>query len=136
MNKNLNTVIRANEKNYYLNFGMSAFINLEINSGINIETLLNTVEEVKGGEKNLASLYWLIKAGMDRATMKNTSQEEILDFLDDLEIQYGIEGAVDVLVKAVDKSMTSEKAKAQQEYYFKKQAHQKNKGKYNKTKKK
>lgn len=123
MSKNLNTVIKANEKTYYLNFGMSAFINLEVTNGIKIEDILEQVDEAKASEnKSLATLYWLMKAGLDRATLKDNDKGEIFDFMDDLEIEYGVEGAVDILVKAMEKSMFSEKAKAQQEHFIRQKA--------------
>lgn len=128
MTKNLNTVIKANGKTYYLNFGMSAFINLEVSSGVKIEDILEQVDEAKEGEnKSLATLYWLIKAGLDRATLKDCDKGEIFDFMDDLEIEYGIEGAVDILVKAMEKSMFSEKAKAQQEHFIRQKSNKPNK---------
>ena len=119
MSKNLNTVIKANGKTYYLNFGMSAFINLEINSGIKIEDILEQVDDAKASQnKSLATLFWLIKAGLDRATLKDNDNGAIFDFMDDLVIEYGIEEAENVLVKAMEKSMFSEKAKAQQEHFI------------------
>lgn len=127
MTKNLNSVIKANGKTYFLNFGMSAFINLEISSGVNIQDILSSVDEAKENQ-NLATLYWLIKAGLDRATLKNNDKGKIFDFMDDLEIEYGPEEAVEVLVKALDKSMYSEKAKAQQDFHFKNKANGKKKG--------
>lgn len=128
MTKNLNTVIKANGKTYYLNFGMSAFINLEVSCGVKIEDILEQVDEAKAGEnKSLATLYWLIKAGLDRATLKDNDKGEIFDFMDDLEVEYGIEGAVDILVKAMEKSMFSEKAKAQQEHFIRQKSNKPNK---------
>ena len=119
MSKNLNTVIKANGKTYFLNFGMSAFINLEITSGIRIEDILEQVDEAKASEtKSLATLYWLIKAGLDRATLKDNDKGAIFDFMDDLEVEYGMEESVNILVKAMEKSMFSEKAKAQQEHFI------------------
>ena len=89
MSKNLNTVIKANGKTYYLNFGMSAFINLEVSSGVKIEDILEQVDEAKGSEnKSLATLYWLIKAGLDRATLKDCDKGEIFDFMDDLNLNF------------------------------------------------
>ena len=128
MTKNLNTVIKANGKTYYLNFGMSAFINLEVSCGVKIEDILEQVDEAKTGEnKSLDTLYWLIKAGLDRATLKDNDKGEIFDFMDDLEVEYGIEGAVDILVKAMEKSMFSEKAKAQQEHFIRQKSNKPNK---------
>ena len=47
--------------------------------------------------------------------------------MDDLEVEYGIEGAVDILVKAMEKSMFSEKAKAQQEHFIRQKSNKPNK---------
>lgn len=133
MSKNLNTVIKANGKTYFLNFAMSAFINLEVTCGVSIEEILSAVDEAKDGQaKSLATLYWLIKAGLDRATLKDNDKGKIFDFMDDLEIEYGMEEAINILVKAMEKSMFSEKAKAQQEHYLKSKAskqHNKNRKK-------
>lgn len=127
MSKNLNTVIKANGKTYFLNFGMSAFINLEITSGIRIEDILEQVDEAKASEtKSLATLYWLIKAGLDRATLKDNDKGAIFDFMDDLEVEYGMEESVNILVKAMEKSMFSEKAKAQQEHFIRQKSNKPN----------
>lgn len=123
MNNILNTLVKANNKKYFFNFSMSAIMKLEKEEGVTFEEMMGDVASVKEGQvKSLAPLFWIIKAGLDRGMRKTHTDDEIYDFMDDLQIEYGFEKSIEVMTEIIEKSMNSENAKRQQEYYMKTQA--------------
>ena len=114
-----NYLIKANGKEYFLNYSISAFMMLERTTGIKMLELLKSVEEAnKENKQNVSfnTLFYLLKAGLDRGMNKNHSDFEVYDFQQDLEIELGIEKAYDKILNIIDKSLNSEKAKRQEEY--------------------
>jgi hypothetical protein len=111
-----NYLIKANGKEYFLNYSISAFMMLERTTGVKMIELLKSAEEAKQDEVSFDTLFYLLKAGLDRGMNKNHSDFEIYDFQQDLEIEYGIEKAYDKILNIIDKSLNSEKAKRQEEY--------------------
>ena len=111
-----NYLIKANGKEYFLNYSISAFMMLERTSGVKMIELLKSAEEAQKDEVSFDTLFYLLKAGLDRGMNKNHSDFEIYDFQQDLEIEYGIEKAYDKILNIIDKSLNSEKAKRQEEY--------------------
>lgn len=119
MNLN-NTLIVANGKEYYVNYKMSAFMMLERNHSVTIDMIMSNLEDMeKSKEIKLESLFYILKAGLDRAYNTNHSDAEIYDFQDDLIDEYGMEGAMTKIMKIVEKSLVSEKQKRQQEHFIK-----------------
>ena len=119
MNLN-NTLIVANGKEYYVNYKMSAFMMLERNHGISIDKIMKDMENMeKSKEIKLDGLFYIIKAGLDRAYNINHTDAEVYDFQDDLIDEYGIEEAMTRVMKIVEKSLVSEKQKRQQEHFIK-----------------
>lgn len=118
---NLNNVlIKANGKNYYVNYKMSAFMMLERNHNITIDKIIGDMEEAKDKKSiKLESLFYILKAGLDRAYNTNHSDEEVYAFQDDLVDEYGLEEAIMKIMKIVEKSLVSEKQKRQQEHFIK-----------------
>lgn len=115
-----NTLIRANGNEYFVNYKMSAFMMLERNHGITIDMIMKDMESLeKSNEVKLSSLFYLLKAGLDRAYNTNHSDAEVYDFQDDLIEEYGMEEAMIKIMKIVEKSLVSEKQKRQQEHYIK-----------------
>ena len=115
-----NTLIVANGKEYYVNYKMSAFMMLERNHGITIDKIMSNLEDMeKSKEIKLESLFYILKAGLDRAYNTNHSDAEIYDFQDDLIDEYGMEGAMTKIMNVVEKSLVSEKQKRQQEHFIK-----------------
>lgn len=114
-----NYLIKANGKEYFLNYSLSAFMMLERTTGIKMIELLKSVEEAQeAGEEGISfdTLFYLLKAGLDRGMNKDHSDFEIYDFQQDLEIEFGIEKAYDKILNIIDKCLNSEKAKRQEEY--------------------
>jgi len=111
-----NYLIKANGKEYFLNYSISAFMMLERTTGIKMIELLKSAEEAQKDNVSFDTLFYLLKAGLDRGMNKNHSDFEIYDFQQDLEIEYGIEKAYDKILNIIDKSLNSEKAKRQEEY--------------------
>jgi hypothetical protein len=111
-----NYLIKANGKEYFLNYSISAFMMLERTTGVKMIELLKSAEEAKQDEVSFDTLFYLLKAGLDRGMNKNHSDFEIYDFQQDLETEYGIEKAYDKILNIIDKSLNSEKAKRQEEY--------------------
>ena len=119
MNLN-NTLIVANGKEYYVNYKMSAFMMLERNHGITIDKIMKDMEDMeKSKEIKLDGLFYIIKAGLDRAYNINHTDAEVYDFQDDLIEEFGLEGAMNHIMKIVEKSLVSEKQKRQQEHFIK-----------------
>ena len=119
MNLN-NTLIVANGKEYYVNYKMSAFMMLERNHGITIDKIMKDMENMeKSKEIKLDGLFYIIKAGLDRAYNTNHTDAEVYDFQDDLIEEFGLEGAMNHIMKIVEKSLVSEKQKRQQEHFIK-----------------
>lgn len=134
-NNLLNTLVIANGKKYFFNFSMSAIMKLEREAGVTFEEMMGDVESVKNGEiKSLAPLFWIIKAGLDRGMRKNNTDDDVYDFMDDLQIEHGFEKSIDVMSEIIEKAMTSESAKKQQEFYIKQQANKPNKNNFKKKK--
>lgn len=111
-----NYLIKANGKEYFLNYSISAFMMLERTTGVKMIELLKSAEEAQKDEVSFDTLFYLLKAGLDRGMNKNHSDFEVYDFQQDLEIEYGIEKAYDKILSIIDKSLNSEKAKKQEEY--------------------
>ena len=125
-----NYVIKANGKEYFLNYSMSAFMLLERNTGIKMFELLKELEEKDSPSLN--TMFYLLKAGIDRGMGKNHSDIEVLDFQQDLELEFGVDKAYDKILNIIEKSLNSEKAKRQEKYNannpsFKKQRNNKKK---------
>ena len=119
MNLN-NTLIVANGKEYYVNYKMSAFMMLERNHGITIDKIMRDMEDMeKSKEIKLGGLFYILKAGLDRAYNTNHSDAEVYDFQDDLIDEYGMEEAMMKVMKIVEKSLVSERQKRQQEHFIK-----------------
>ena len=73
----------------------------------------------KTKEVRLSSLFYILKAGLDRAYNIDHSDEEVYNFQDDLIDEFGMEGAFIKIMKLVEKSLVSEKQKRQQEHFIK-----------------
>lgn len=121
MSSNLNNIlIVANGKEYYVNYKMSAFMMLERKHGITIDKIMKDIEDMeKTKEVRLSSLFYILKAGLDRAYNIDHSDEEVYNFQDDLIDEFGMEGAFIKIMKLVEKSLVSEKQKRQQEHFIK-----------------
>lgn len=132
MNNLTATPIRANGNEYWFSFRTSAFMKLQKEYGISIMELMNASEDEEGSADFL-SLFYLLKAGLERGQRESLSDEEIYDIQDDLEIEFGIEGAMQKVMEIATKSMESAKAKRQNDLYMKKNANNKGKG-YSKKK--
>ena len=124
-----NYLIKANGKEYFLNYSISAFMMLERTCGVKMIELLKDVEQAQNNEVSFDTLFYLLKAGLDRGMNKNHSDFEIYDFQQDLEIEFGIEKAYDKVLAIIEKSLNSEKSKKQQEYINNNRKNSYNKGK-------
>ena len=97
-----------------------AFMMLERNHGITIDKIMKDMEDMeKSKEMRLEGLFYILKAGLDRAYNTNHSDAEVYDFQDDLIDEYGMEEAITKIMKIVEKSLVSEKQKRQQEHFIK-----------------
>ncbi|MCI7208513.1 MAG: hypothetical protein MSA15_21280 [Clostridium sp.] len=127
-----NYLIKANGKEYFLNYSISAFMMLERTCGVKMIEILKNIEQAQeNGSEGVSfeTLFYLLKAGLDRGMNKNHSDFEIYDFQQDLELEFGIEKAYDKVLSIIDKSLNSEKAKRQQEYINNNRKNSYNKGK-------
>lgn len=124
-----NYLIKANGKEYFLNYSISAFMMLERTCGVKMIELLKDVEQAQNNEVSFDTLFYLLKAGLDRGMNKNHSDFEIYDFQQDLELEFGIEKAYDKVLAIIEKSLNSEKSKKQQEYINNNRKTSYNKGK-------
>lgn len=123
MDNTLNTLVKANNKKYFFNFSMSAIMKLEKEEGITFQEMMGDIESMKDGQtKSLAPLFWIIKAGLDRGMRKTHTDDEVYDFMDDLQMEHGFEKSIEVMSNIIEKAISSENVKKQQEYYMKTQA--------------
>ena len=131
-----NTLIKANGKEYFVNYNMSAFMMLERNHGITIDKIMQDIEGMENSKEiKLDSLFYILKCGLDRAYNTNHDDEEVFNFMDDLIDEYGMEEAMVKIMKIVEKSLVSEKQKRQQEHFIKAGNNKPYKGANNKQKK-
>lgn len=115
-----NTLIRANGKDYYVNYNMSAFTMLERTTGITVDDIMKDLNEMEEKETFKAETFFhILKAGLDRAYNTNHSDFEVFDFQDDLQAEFGFEKGMLEIMKIVGNSLVSEKQARYQENFIK-----------------